>query len=325
MAVLASIDKTDQMNSNKKVLLTGGLGNQLFQYTFSLLLDSKIDYLDFVATNRRNEFGKPDICDFIEGQEIEARLLQVSGAFKRKLLNFAIRISGESRQSNKLKSIVESILGLAISKDFKFSSSTYIAEGLGFDERQPSGDLFIGYFQSYKYLERLSYGKLTLELSNASELLQNYEKLSKVEKPLIVHYRLGDFLQEPSFGIPSETYYKAAINLAMRSSHLNHIWVFSDQIELAKELFPAEYRKFSRFIDTKDSSSAETLQIMRLGSAYVIANSSFSWWAATLSRKSNPFVVCPSPWFANGSTPKDLFNPNWEVLNRVTGEPDTIS
>ena len=313
------------MKSEKKVLLTGGLGNQLFQYTLSMLLDSEVQYLDFVATNRRNEFGKPDICDFLEGQKIEPHLLQVDGSFKRKLLNLAIRVSAESQQSNKLKSLVERLLSVLISKDYKFSSSTYIASGLGYDERKLRGDLFIGYFQSYKYLELLSKEKLTLELTRASELLQHYEILSKEENPLIVHYRLGDYLQEASFGVPSETYYKAAINRAMRSSNVNHIWVFSDQIELAQELFPSEYKKISRFIDTKDASSAETLQIMRLGSAYVIANSSFSWWAAALSRGSNPFVVCPSPWFANGSTPKDLFNLNWEVLNRVTGEPDTLS
>jgi len=313
------------MINPKKVLLTGGLGNQLFQYTLSLLLQSEVQYLDFVAPNRRNEIGQPDICDFLDSRVMEGQFLQIDGFFKRKLLNLAIRTSAEKQKSFIFKRGLEKTLTITIFENTKFSGTTYISEGLGFDNRSLIGDLFIGYFQSYKYLEILTKDKLTLELVRESALLKHYEELSKEDSPLVVHYRLGDYLQESSFGLPSEKYYVAAINRAMHISNARTIWVFSDQVELAMKLFPVEFRSIAKFIDTKDASSAETLQIMRLGTAYVIANSSFSWWAAALSRKSNPIVICPSPWFATGSTPNQLFPPDWEVLDRVTGDPDTAS
>jgi hypothetical protein len=50
---------------------------------------------------------------------------------------------------------------------------------------------------------------------------------------------------------------------------------------------------------------------MKYGSAYVIANSSFGWWAAYLKKDKNARVFAPSPWFANLPEPCDLFPPEW--------------
>ena len=53
---------------------------------------------------------------------------------------------------------------------------------------------------------------------------------------------------------------------------------------------------------------------MRYGHGYIIANSSLSWWAASLSHAKNPLVVAPSPWFKQIGTPNKLIPDNWNTL-----------
>ena len=54
---------------------------------------------------------------------------------------------------------------------------------------------------------------------------------------------------------------------------------------------------------------------MRLGRGYVIANSTFSWWAAYLSLNPGVEVVVPSPWFMGMEDPGELIPPNWKQLD----------
>lgn len=47
---------------------------------------------------------------------------------------------------------------------------------------------------------------------------------------------------------------------------------------------------------------------------FVIANSSFSWWGAWLSRHGGKIVVAPRRWFGDGSDEGDIVPPGWVRL-----------
>jgi hypothetical protein len=53
---------------------------------------------------------------------------------------------------------------------------------------------------------------------------------------------------------------------------------------------------------------------MRLGSGYVIANSSFSWWAARISKFEKNLVVAPKPWFVGIDEELSLIPSDWKRL-----------
>jgi len=64
-----------------------------------------------------------------------------------------------------------------------------------------------------------------------------------------------------------------------------------------------------------DNSPTATLQAMRFGRGYIIANSTFSWWGAYLSMTENAPVYAPSPWFKGMRSPEDLLPPHWKIVD----------
>jgi hypothetical protein len=52
---------------------------------------------------------------------------------------------------------------------------------------------------------------------------------------------------------------------------------------------------------------------MQFGGAHIIANSTFSWWGAYLSR-STKIVIAPGSWFKDLEEPLDLIPPEWKRI-----------
>lgn len=192
-------------------------------------------------------------------------------------------------------------------------------EGLGVRNFKvdTSKNLQIGYFQSYlttedsKVIAEMQ-GMVPKRISHrASELLRESSK----KGILVVHVRLGDYKSEQDFGMPGDQYYKSAIKLAMETKVFTEIWIFSDEISLAKERLSISSELPIRWIGEENLSTSETFEIMKSGKGFVIANSSFSWWAARLSYSSEPLVITPDPWFKNLKEPDNLVPPQWLRLN----------
>jgi hypothetical protein len=49
-----------------------------------------------------------------------------------------------------------------------------------------------------------------------------------------------------------------------------------------------------------NSSPLHDLHLMSLASHHIIANSSYSWWAAWLGKKPAQFVIMPDRWYIHG-------------------------
>ena len=106
-------------------------------------------------------------------------------------------------------------------------------------------------------------------------------------------------------------YYQKSIRELWKSNLYKTAWVFSDEINEARKYLQGLEIKEIRYIADVADSSAQTLEAMRLGKGYVIGNSSFSWWAARLSRNPGAKVIAPSPWFIGQKELEVLIPPNW--------------
>jgi hypothetical protein len=170
----------------------------------------------------------------------------------------------------------------------------------------------LGYFQSFKYSDDEAVIEILRNLKVKNfESYSEYERLAQIEEPLVVHVRLSDYLKEDKFGIPEFQYYENSITAMWSSGAYKKIWLFSDDPENAQLRIPNNLQSFVRSFGDVEDCIVKTLEVMRLGKGYVIANSSFSWWGARLSKAQQPVVVAPDPWFRHLREPTDLIPHTW--------------
>jgi hypothetical protein len=315
------------MKLSPRVVLTGGLGNQLFQYAFALhlskILCCRVLLSQGLGVPRSTIPGKADIDFYHLDENIELEFPRLADPIRRKFLNF---VHVKALQKN------DGYLGKNANRMYRFITSLVlsifdmkitrisVSDDLGFVEnpRSVESRYHIGYFQTFRYLADLDIiGQLkNLELVSMGSELSLLNRESRTEKPLVLHVRLTDYLLHPTFGTVDLEYYEQAIKIAKKNFDFGKIWVFSDDISMAKSKLKFLEHENVRYISEVDNSPAATLEAMRLGHNYIIANSTFSWWSAMLSRDPRANVIAPEPWFSSMADPKDLIPPNWVRISR---------
>jgi hypothetical protein len=106
-------------------------------------------------------------------------------------------------------------------------------------------------------------------------------------------------------------YYLNAIKEIELKFRYNRIWLFSNDPLLATKMFPDNLLIRISTININPKNDFVDFQLMRLGEAFVIPNSTFSWWAARLSESEQPPVAVPRKWFEFQENPIDLFPEEW--------------
>ncbi len=119
-----------------------------------------------------------------------------------------------------------------------------------------------------------------------------------------MHLRRGDYVDNPFYVDLAKTgYYIDATNLFPNRKFL----IFSDDISFAKTYFEGDKFAF-------DDSENEIDAFNRMAScdSHIIANSSFSWWAAWLSPTFTKKVIAPTndKWYSDG-VERTYCPPDW--------------
>ncbi len=303
---------------NIGVLLKGGLGNQLFQIAAGLHSSNggSIEIFSNI-TLPRNTAGVVDALYFKwPGEVTENR--RKSSKLEKKLLALNLKY-GIREKSLPEKLFVSRIVGVITDLMFslKFRAPTHVVsgEGVGFCEinLKTGHNLLNGYFQAHQYpFDPAVYNRLReIRLVNESSTLIRWIEKARLENPIFIHLRLGDYKNESGIGvIPTKYYEKALRELELKGVSRN-IWIFTDEAESVHGYIqpPSEFK--ITVIGENGLNPAETLELMRHGSAYVIANSTFSWWGAFLSYRSGCPKIMPTPWFQNMPSPVGIKPPDW--------------
>lgn len=287
-----------------RIELSGGIGNQLFQYSLGRYLQrQKRIELNFVSApvGARENPHKSKLEDFNFGVNVDI-------LSRKSLAKFFSRV--DRYLSHRVPNY-----NLLIQCFFR----NYTQMGVGFDEKilklhRPRS--VRGYFQSYLYAESIRSELISgFELITPSERFLACAAEAKAIGPIIVHLRRGDYAElSTSVGILGVDYYFNGIKALIDSSSHKQIWIFSDDakasLALATQLEDKGLKDIKKGFEITDS---ETLKLMSLGSGIVIANSTFSWWSAFLGNYGNN-VVAPQKWYKELPDPNNLIPKNWKLI-----------
>ena len=191
--------------------------------------------------------------------------------------------------------------------------------------------MIYGYFQSYKYFQEnyaIIYRMLNIDKMK-NDIVNNLNLSSSeyvdLENTVSMHFRIGDYKKIQDFH-PLATYdfYERSL-LYMQISKPNvdfTVLYFCEDCDIDDVLIIINklITNYPMYTFKRGTNTLEDWQQMLLMSCChhnIIANSSFSWWAAYLNTNTDKIVCYPSVWFgkvANNDT-RDLCPPNWVRVN----------
>lgn len=276
------------------IKISGGLGNQMFQYAFGRSL----------SLRRQEELAL----------DLSAYQNQAAGDTPRSYKLSRFNIAGRQLEAGELVSKVSSYsrlrqkIGQKFFKDYNVRFHNW--------QFMSSAGCFDGYFQSYKYFAAQAETirrDLTLSVPLPVEAAGLLEKIISQES-VSIHIRRGDYVtiqkNFQGYGVCSLDYYERAVAEIRKHVKEPHFYIFSDDIQWAKENLrledPATYVSEFGFDETVE------LDLMSKCQHNIIANSTFSWWGAWLNRNPEKIVIAPERWVAvTPYSTEDLLPPEW--------------
>lgn len=164
----------------------------------------------------------------------------------------------------------------------------------------------IGYFQSEKYFIDYSQRiRQSFTFKNKPDEL-NSEMLNRIKETesISLHIRRGDYVSNltanSEHGLCSIDYYKKAVEYIKSKTESrgnrcfflfsdDPIWVKENMMFLGDEMVVVDFNTGEK--------SYEDMRLMSMCKHNIIANSSFSWWAAWLNNNPDKIVIAPDKWF----------------------------
>jgi len=182
--------------------------------------------------------------------------------------------------------------------------------------------LLEGYFQSEKYFAHNR--KMILDTFEFPDDVKNYahlkySRLIDMPNTVSVHVRRGDYVTEFNgcFEILGTEYYDKAFGRFSENSVFVFFGEHSEDLEHCKRTMG---RNKSFYIEGE--SDVVDMYLMSKMKNNIIANSSFSWWAAWLNAFEDKKVIAPQKWFGpahptlsdSDEVTKDLIPSRWERI-----------
>jgi len=267
------------------VSLTGGLGNQMFQYAAGRALSLRLSVPLVLDLSWFQRSFRPDI---MTRRDYE-------------LCNFPNLTNHRIVAPYPLPTKITKLLSVVKSENWVEEAGTTPEE---FNSRNyKSSTRLIGYWQSAAYFQPVA-GTLRTDFDlNYENFRSDNPALPRLEPgaTLGVHVRRGDYVTLPQHlganrALPI-SYYLNAIEHVASVRDIRLIVVVSDDPEWCRKHFTDP----RCVIVNAGNRSIEDFSLLQNCDHHVVSNSSFSWWAAWLQDSLNHFVVAPAKWHHNGS------------------------
>jgi len=282
-----------------KLIIKGGLGNQMFQYATAYSVAKQLSYkleidLSFIKnripipgfTQRSYELGLFDISEptttFFKNSFLDKYF---SYPFEKLLVDLGV-----------FHSYIEKDTYGFDEKVFNIKDSTFIE----------------GYFNNHRYFEQ--YALDIKNIFNTEKLFD--ESFKKIESTISsinsvsINIRRGDYLNAKHknvFVFLDTEYYKKAIHIIRQKVKNPHFFIFSVD-------FPENDDSY--FVDELGLKRSEItllgqnyighkfrtyLRLISICKHNIISNSTFAFWGAYLNKNQNRIIISPNKWMNNGT------------------------
>ena len=293
------------------VKLTGGLGNQLFQYAaarrLSILHQTtlKLDIAPFEHYRKRKySLAAFHIQEAFATREETTALKGASGRLMSKIV---------FRLSQRLKPYYRrSVFREPVARPFDPNIL-----------KTPKDVYLDGYWQSERYFEDIRdviRREFTIRYKQDQKSEEIAEKIANTQS-VSIHVRRGEYVSNPEInrihGTCSLEYYEECVRLIAKEIMTPCFFVFSDDpqwtVENLRLDYPTDFAPTLSFTHNDPTRSYENLLwLMSMCKHNITANSSFSWWGAWLNANPNKIVLAPRRWYDDTSfDTRDLFPAGW--------------
>lgn len=294
--------------------ITGGLGNQMFEYATGLALSK------FFDTNLKLDLNS-----------LENRAPRTGFTFRSFELEEVFGIKQTNRATPKeLQAVFDMPFGrkeeLIHFLKYQITKYSIIDEyrlGFGFHDLKKiakKNSYLNGKFQSEKYFSNyhLDIKKAFTFTAFIKEKNIKYHNLITNSNSVCLHIRRGDYANDPSInqhhGTCDLTYYENAISFISSKLADPYYFIFTDDHNWVKQNLKISSNHY--FIEGNfGKNSYRDMQLMSICKHHIIANSTFSWWGAWLATNPEKIVIAPKKWFRDKNiSSKDIIPSNWLKL-----------
>ena len=281
------------------IKIIGGLGNQMFQYSFYRSLQSK-------GINVYADLSEFEAYPLHNGYELE-RIFNLTVRTPSQFILNLFRPNQTKWVFRKLKRVLNLKKTYRVEeKEFSFDPS-FLSD---------TNKYYFGYWQNEGYFhniaEQIKHDFIFPKIAD----IENETILQKITntQSVSIHVRRGDYLKDPLLGnICNLDYYEEAIFNINSKIKNAQFFVFSDDMAWCRQNLKLEN---VTYIDlNKGERSYIDMQLMSNCKHNIIANSSFSWWGAWLNNNPNKVIIAPGKWVNNLTVyDTDICPKNWIKL-----------
>lgn len=281
------------------VKLYGGLGNQMFQYAIGRYLSLKHSTqlkFDIYYQKTRTDFNPEDIEDLF------------------RIYNLPVEIAS-NEDIRKICSLRNSFRIPFISHFILKTQNYFKEENIMFNPKilsVPDNSYLDGYWQTEKYIIDIR-KQLIKDFTLTEELTGNNmttaESINRTENSVSIHIRGRDYLNNQATNsthfVCDFNYYNSCIEYITQRFDNPYYFIFTDDPDWVKDGFPIKYPHTIIQNNQWNKNSHIDMHLMSLCKHNIVANSSFSWWAAWLNQNEKKTVLSPAKWYRN-----DIYNKN---------------
>lgn len=277
------------------VRISDGLGNQMFQYAFAYALTQKtgvrvlIDPLFWGTSLRKYQLEEFQITN-------TKRLVSKVWDY---ILGFGPR-NGRRFKDRYRQHLIQKKYHLIKEKNIMHYDDTIGS--------QTQSSFYLGFWQTPLYFEAF-YEELKKEFTrkrSVSAEAAKYQQRIKKKTSVALHIRRTDYVRKEGNATLKLDFYERALQKMQEQLEDFQLFVFTDDKKFVKEHF-----QLRKYILVENIGDLDEFELMRQCDHHIIANSTFSWWAAYLGENKGGIVYAP----CTGIWSEEFYPKEWNLID----------